>query len=417
MSGSRSEMPPIRMEIDEVVDDGNAVVCKLTGFDLRVGDVLVAADANLEPGDIIEVSADMVFKGFSRSVEPHTEDEARNLAKFAEAMEAGLGHVNFTKHDTAKIVFVSASPSPLEMARKEALIGADGELFSERYLAPMGLKKADVATGFAIPVACERPTDADIEMWKPRLLKALEAYPGATVVALGRVAKKALGDLVSFSMPHPAAVRRHGDRGEVDRKVKTICKALDISGSVVETLNSSKVDPSKGKTGANLADSTSGPSTGGSRSVAITKSVAEKRIVYGVILDPYQVDAHNDWLPPAEIETTAHDFLSKSRVIGLQHNGVAEAEIVESWIESYPTPEDREQALQNLPHRAYRRKFGSDTINSGAWIAGAKLSEELWAEHKKGNIDAFSIGGFSFKTQISIEAMPEVEFIDLEPAA
>ena len=101
--------------------------------------------------------------------------------------------------------------------------------------------------------------------------------------------------------------------------------------------------------------------------------------------------------------------------MGLQHNGIAEAEIVESWVEIYPTPEDRELALKNLPHSAYRRKFGTDTVHSGAWIAGARLSDELWAVHKKGELDAFSIGGFSFKTQVSDKAMPEVEFIDLEP--
>ena len=145
----------------------------------------------------------------------------------------------------------------------------------------------------------------------------------------------------------------------------------------------------------------------------VTKSLEEKQIVYGVILDPYQVDLQNDWLPPAEIESTAHDFLAKSRVIGLRHNGVASAEIVESWVEVYPSEKDREQALQNMPHKVYRRKFGSDVLHSGAWVAGVKLSDELWASFKKGDLDAFSIGGFSFKTQISSAAMPEVEFLDL----
>lgn len=412
--------PTIRMEVDKVRTDGNAAICKLKDFEAdRAGDaeVLVADNVNLEPGDIVEISLDMVFKGFSRSIEPHTEDEARNLAKFAEAMESRLSHVDFCAGQDATLVFVSASPSRLEMARKEALIGADGELFAERYLAPMGLKKADVAAGFAIPVACDKPTDADIEMWRPRLLKELEAYPGAKIVALGRVAKQALGDLASFSMPHPAAVRRHGDSGEVDRKVKTICKALDIGVSVVETLNSSKDDPSHGDSGATLADSISELSRGQGLRVAVVKSIAEKQIIYGVVLDPYQVDLQGDWLPPAEIESTAHDFLEKSRVIGLRHKGVADAQIVESFIELYPTEKDREQALQNLPHKVYRRKFGSDTINSGAWIAGVKLSDELWSDHKSGKLDAFSIGGFSFKSQISTDAMPDVEFIDLLPSS
>ena len=101
-------------------------------------------------------------------------------------------------------------------------------------------------------------------------------------------------------------------------------------------------------------------------------------------------------------------------MIGLSHKGVADAEVVESWVEIYPSSEDRELALKNLAHRAYKRKFGDDTVHSGAWIAGVKLSDELWAKYKKGDLDAFSIGGFSFKTQVSSQTMPEVSFVDLE---
>lgn len=414
--GDALEFPMIKMEVIEL--NGDTARCGIGDASNPLGFYTVVNSGKLDvrQGDIIEVDRDWIAKGFSRDTSPHTEEEVEGLAKFVAAMESKLNHVDFTKPNTAKIVFVSASPSPLEMARKEALIGADGELFAERYLAPMGLEKTDVAAGFAIPVACDKPTDADIDMWRPRLLKALKSYPGATVVALGRVAKQALGDIASFSMPHPAAVRRHGDRGEVDRKVKAICKALDIGRSGVETLSSSKVDPSEGKTGATLADSISELSKGQGLRVAIIKSVPEKQIIYGVVLDPYQVDLQGDWLPPAEIESTAHDFLEKSRVIGLQHEGVADAKIVESSIEIYPTEKDREQALQNLPHKVYRRKFGSDTIHSGAWIAGVKLGDELWSAFRDGKYDAFSIGGFSFSSQISTDAMPEIEFIDLVPS-
>lgn len=413
--GDAPELPVIRWEVNKIDEIGEAI-CGLEG-DGQFPILGIVSDVDLAPGDIVDVYTDGTTRGFSEGIAPHTAEEAESLARFAKRMEYRLSHVDFTKHDTAKIVFVSASPSPLEMARKEALIGADGELFAERYLAPMGLTKADVATGFAIPVACDRPTDADIEMWRPRLLKALEAHPDATIVALGRVAKQALGDLMSFSMPHPAAVRRHGDRGELTRKVKAICKALDMNGFGAETSRSSKVDPSEGKTGATLADPISELSKGQGLRVAVTKAVAKKQIVYGVILDPYQVDLQGDWLPPAEIESTAHDFLEKSRVIGLQHQGVADAKMVESWVEPYPTEQDREQALQNLPHKVYRRKFGNDTIHSGAWIGGVKLGDEPWAAHENGDIDAFSIGGFSFKSQVAAKTMPEVEYIDLVPSS
>ena len=409
--GEELELPLTLWEVRKLAEGG--AYCGLDDMD---DPMLMSNPHNhkLEPGDIVEVSSDGEIAKHSRSSLPHTVDQASSIATRTQEIEKATRSVSFVGPQNAVLVFVSASPSPLELARKEALAGLDGALFQERYLAPMGLTKSDVATGFAVPVSCN-PTSVEIDLWREQLVKSLSIYSRAKVVALGRVAKEALGPLVAYSLPHPAAVRRHGDRGEVDRKIRSICKALDISVSASETLASSSDEPSDGESGATLADSISELSKGQGLRVAVTKSVSEKQIVYGVILDPYQVDLHNDWLPPAEIESTAHDFLAKSRIIGLSHNGVADAEIVESWVEVYPTEKDRELALQNLPHKAYRRKFGSDTIHSGAWVAGVKLSDELWAAHKKGDLDAFSIGGFSFKTQVSAEAMPDVEFLDLQP--
>ena len=42
------------------------------------------------------------------------------------------------------ILFVVAEPTPLEKARKEYLVGPDGETFKYSYLEPMGLEKEDV---------------------------------------------------------------------------------------------------------------------------------------------------------------------------------------------------------------------------------------------------------------------------------
>jgi hypothetical protein len=151
----------------------------------------------------------------------------------------------------------------------------------------------------------------------------------------------------------------------------------------------------------------------------VVKSDLEKQIVYGVVLDPYAVDLQGDWVPPAEIESTAHGFQKESRVIGFRHRKTAEgAELVETFVENYPSGE-RAKAMKNLPHKVYRRKYGDDVIHSGAWVAGVQLPDQLWEMHLQGKLNAFSIGGFSFKTKITTDAMPAVEFIDLveRPAA
>ena len=412
-TGEHPDIPESLWEVVEVKDGGH-VLCKLDEMEEWSAEVLMN-DAKLElaPGDIVQVDEMGSIQKHSTSSSPNTVDEVRAQAEYRNELKAATKTVDFVGPDSAKLVFVSACPSALELARGEALTGPGGAMFQSRYLEPLGLKKSDVAVGFSIPVRSDA-SEGEISLWSAHLLKALERFPAARFVALGRVAKQALGpDRLDFSMPHPAAVRRHGDRGEIDRKVKAIAKALDMGAPNIKTDSSSNDDPSHGDSGATLADSISELSKGQGLRVPVTKATDEKQIVYGVILDPYQVDLHGDWLPPAEIESTAHDFLEKSRIIGLRHKTVADASIVESWVEIYPSEKDRQLALENLPHKVFKRKFGNDIIHSGAWVAGVKLSDKLWASFKAGDLDAFSIGGFSFKTKVAAAAMPDIEFVDL----
>ena len=147
--------------------------------------------------------------------------------------------------------------------------------------------------------------------------------------------------------------------------------------------------------------------------IGIYKADEAKRIVYGVVLDPYIIDAHDDYLSPAVIEETAHNFLSESRVVGLDHNGAADgAKVVESWIQPYPTPEDYQAAIAGKPHKAYAQAFGDDVVRSGSWILGVKLTPELWSRVQSGELNGFSIGGYGQREDIAESEMPEVEFVE-----
>ena len=148
-------------------------------------------------------------------------------------------------------------------------------------------------------------------------------------------------------------------------------------------------------------------------SVKVAKSAGEKQIVYGVVLDPYMVDTQNEWVPPAVIESSAHNYLRQSRVIGREHLRKAGADLVESWCVHYPTPQDYKAAMALQPHRAYEMPFGEDTVHSGAWIAGVKLGDAEWQAYKRGEITGFSIGGFSAKTCMERSSMPKVDFVRL----
>jgi hypothetical protein len=158
--------------------------------------------------------------------------------------------------------------------------------------------------------------------------------------------------------------------------------------------------------------------------IEISKADPVKRIVYGVVLDPYgrdgpQEDAHLDWNPPAEIEKTAHAFAKGDRKIKLQHDGPANATVVETWVEQYPNRGEYLKAMRGEPHRVHRRKFGSDALHSGAWVLGVELGEKEWQAYEAGEINAFSPGGHGIRRPIARSQMPNVTFIDLveQPAA
>lgn len=311
--------------------------------------------------------------------------------KVREKAEQWLERVKENKTSKALISFVVSELSPIEKARGEALVGDTGVLFQELYLDPLGIDREDVH----ITVNKE---------------DVLETNPNI-VIALGRIAKQNLGDWADFSLPHPEAIKRHGDSGEVGRKLRSIHKVLfdkiENQRYFKDSIQRAKIEPIV----EYKADNTSIESK-------ISKAAPVKRIVYGVVSDPYgasgaEEDAHNEWISPAEVEKMAHDYLKESRVVGLQHKKKAQAQVVESSIEQYPSKEDYLKALNGEPHRVTRRNLGDDRVHSGSWIMGVELQEPEWKLFEKGEITGFSIGGYGTKIPISKSKMPNVTFVDL----
>lgn len=166
-------------------------------------------------------------------------DASRDAYSVSQAVElAQRGHVlkvEVQKEDVqswgstgAKIAFVAASPSETERARKEPMVGPPGEVFSKLYLDPAGLKKEDVAITYLVPqVLYEKdhpraPSDQEVEAWTSWLMKELNRINPKVIVALGKQANEALYDLADAYMPHPDAVYRYKNSGEVARKIKAI---------------------------------------------------------------------------------------------------------------------------------------------------------------------------------------------------
>lgn len=286
----------------------------------------------------------------------------KELAAATATARAGSAEEKPKEIKKSRLLFVVSQPSNLDVVRKSQLCGVEGRVFKEQYLEPLGLARSDVDV---------------IDM--SELAEHKGTRPLA-VIALGKAARLALGNVANFSLPHPWSIRKSGDkRGELARKFKRI-------GRILETAHLTK-------------------------RVTLKKADEAKRIVYGVVLDPYIVDAHDDYLSPAEIETTSHNFMASSRMIGLDHGGATEAQVVESWIQPYPTADEYKKAVAGEPHQATRTAFGDDFIHSGSWVLGVKLSSENWAKVQAGELNAFSIGGFGTREPMAESEMPKVEFI------
>lgn len=402
LEGLRSTL---RSDEDELPDLEVAVERALEGEELEPPTYTVEDDEGL----LVDVTGEVVAA--SEHVLPDDEDDVAEVRKHWELISRHTTRVPPVGSEDARLLFLSGAPNELELARREALVGEDAITFVEKYLAPIGVDVRDVAKAFVMPVVPHEELTAEACVrWAPALVDVMKAFPRARVVALGRVAREVLktAGVEHWSMPHPSAVRRFGDSGEVGRKITYVAKALDLPPPSVS-------QSAKNLPGANpaLAEAIREIRSSGSTRCRVIKSDDAKRIVYGVVLDPYVVDLQGEWVPPADVESTAHGFLKRSRVIGLEHTKKADASLVESWVEVYPSPDDYKAALAKRPHRVLLRKFGDDWIHSGTWMAGVQLGPDEWEMYRRGDLGAFSVGGFSFKTTVTTEAMPKVETIRL----
>jgi uracil-DNA glycosylase family 4 len=283
----------------------------------------------------------------------------------------------------AQIAFVGLHPSLTDAARGEPFTGPDGACLIKQYLAPLGLKKGDVRLTYVYPAyGCDDPKRA-VE-WSGWIQDELARTQPLITVALGKHAKDALGKLADFTLPHPSAVRKSADDAQLLRRLKAVqAHRVAMSNKIAD--------------------------------VNVVKKEDEERVIYGVVLDPYQYDTQGDHVPVASIQATSHDFIANSRTINLRHALAADAVVVESWLWPYPSREDYRNAMANKPHKAFAAKFGSDVVRSGAWVLGTKvLDDDTWRAIQAGELTAYSIGGTGIRTPEpgNRENLPEVTFIE-----
>jgi len=223
---------------------------------------------------------------------------------------------------------------------------------------------------------------------------------------------------VNLSTWFASASRRGDDLAQLTAAAKTLLSEMDrrklqynSSLLVVKAANGEKVEKDKGDSEAETA--TEDELLQISSNVRIIKAYPNRHVVMGPVADPYQVDAHGDWIPAFSVETFAHKFMERSRVINLQHIAGVDAVPVESFLLPYPTQADYALAMKMKAHDIFQFVYGDgklDRMHSGTWLLGTKINDvTAWDLVEQGKLGAYSIDGWGKRSKDKFEPMAFVK--------
>lgn len=117
--------------------------------------------------------------------------------------------------------------------------------------------------------------------------------------------------------------------------------------------------------------------------ITIQKTEEEQRLVYGIVLEPDEIDAQGDTISVEGIQTTAHNFLAKyNRESEMGHMHQRLGDIGVDLVESFIAP--------------MSFTWGSQPVKKGSWIIGVKVhDDQLWNDVKTKKLTGFSVAGIA----------------------
>ena len=130
------------------------------------------------------------------------------------------------------------------------------------------------------------------------------------------------------------------------------------------------------------------------KTVRIVKSDSKRRVAYGIVLAPDEVDDDHDTISKEEIEKAAYAFMQagRSQQVDSDHDGEAgKGFVAESWLVREGDPLFAEEP-------------------EGAWAVGIKVTDaETWTRVEKGELTGFSVAGLAKRMPVEFENTNEEE--------
>jgi hypothetical protein len=124
----------------------------------------------------------------------------------------------------------------------------------------------------------------------------------------------------------------------------------------------------------------------------VKKTILDRGLVYGIVYEPYVVDAHGDWTTSEEIEKAAHDFLPRA-VMSVEHKDGSELDDV-VVVESYIAPCD-----------FYVEGDKDAFVTKGCWVLVTKVyGAELKKDLEDGIRMGYSLEGTARKVEMEAGA-------------
>lgn len=112
--------------------------------------------------------------------------------------------------------------------------------------------------------------------------------------------------------------------------------------------------------------------------IAVVKVDDERRIVYGIVLEPNVEDSQGDVVSKEDVELAAHRFLYGNAPIGIQHGRLAPDTV--KPVESYIAPADF--------------MLGGQVVKAGSWVLATHVPDDaLWQQVKKEGFGSYSVAG------------------------